>query len=129
MELGPLFDMAKTVRPVKGARMCAGIFHRSRLLALGVSQKKSHPLQARFAHRPDCIYLHAEVAAIVNFLQRHPPMEMVGKDMVVVRAKRGQAARWVMGASRPCPGCRRALEHYGLSTVTFWENGKVLEYV
>ena len=43
------------------ARVVAALYHKNTLIPIGLNQRKTHPLQARFADNPECIFLHAEI--------------------------------------------------------------------
>lgn len=111
-----LFEMAKNVEPIQSARIVAGIHRKGKLLSVGFNQRKSHPLQAKWASRPERIFLHAEIDAIRNYLYHHTLDSLESCSMLVVRVKRSNN-RWVCGCAKPCSGCRRALEFYGLKNI------------
>lgn len=111
-----LYNMAKNVEPIQSARIVAGIHRKGRLLAVGFNQRKSHPLQARWSSRPERIFLHAEVDAIRNYLYNSTADSLVTCSILVVRVKK-QGTSWVCGCAKPCSGCMRALEFYGLKNV------------
>lgn len=116
-----LFEMAKNVQPIQSARIVAGIHRRGKLLAVGFNQRKSHPLQAKWASRPERIFLHAEIDAIRNYLYSSTIDSLTTCSMLVVRIKRSNN-RWVHGCAKPCSGCANALEFYGIRNVK-WTNG------
>lgn len=111
-----LFEMAKNVQPIQSARIVAGIHKRGKLLAVGFNQRKSHPLQAKWASRPERIFLHAEIDAVRNYLYNFTPSSLESCSILVVRTKLSKG-RWVKGMAKPCSGCSRALEFYGLKNV------------
>ena len=111
-----LFNMAKNVEPIQSARIVAGIHRKGRLLAVGFNQRKSHPLQAKWASRPERIFLHAEVDAIRNYLYTSTISSLESCSILVVRVKL-EHGRWVYGCAKPCSGCMRALDFYGLKNV------------
>lgn len=114
--LNILFNMAKNVEPIQSARIVAGIHRKGKLLAVGFNQRKSHPLQAKWASRPERIFLHAEIDAIRNYLYHYTIDSLESCSMVVVRVKLSNN-HWVYGCAKPCSGCRRAIEFYGLKDV------------
>lgn len=120
----PLFDVAQKVEPIQGGRIAAGIFSRyGKLEAIGTNSYKTHPMQAKYAQRPACIHLHAEIDAIRRFLMRHPPRDLINKSMVVVRAKRSQDKQWITGLAKPCSGCMSALNAYSFHSVYYTIEG------
>lgn len=96
----------------KRQRIVATCFdERGRKLSKAVnSYVKSHPAQRFFAikaGRPDAIFLHAEMAAMLK--AKHPIHRLV-----VERYTNGKPA-----LAAPCSVCMKAIEHF---------NVKVLEY-
>ena len=101
-------------------RVGAIIAHRNSVVSMGVNQKKSHPLQARFSSRPHLkhCWLHAEIHAITLA----NTADILGADCYVARVLMdGQ-----LGASRPCKGCSEALKHYGLNRMIYWCDGEII---
>jgi hypothetical protein len=91
----------------------AGIWLDNRLVAIGRNRKKSHPLQARFADRPQRIYLHAEIDAIVDFLTKFHISNCASAEMIVIRLD----AEGNLADSKPCAGCQKALITFGFKDI------------
>jgi len=73
---------------------------------------KSHPLQARYAKasgRPDAIYLHAEVAALIKASNKG---QVVHRLEVIRFNKAGVPVN-----AKPCPSCQQAIADFGVSVV------------
>lgn len=102
-------------------KLSAGIAYKKHLIATGVNSYKSHPLMWEWGKNVESIYLHAEIDAIKNALRLVEPDQLTKCDMYIVRVKRkGERDRaWTHGLAKPCPGCRRAIESFGLRNV-FW---------
>lgn len=82
---------------------------RGKIIAQGINQRKSHPLQAKFSNHPESIYLHAEIAALVDARSEN----LTGATMYVARVlKDGTPA-----LAKPCKGCQKALISFGLKDV------------
>lgn len=83
---------------------------RGRLLSIGRnSYIKSHSLQAKFARkagRPEAIYVHAELAALMKAKQQ------VHKLVVVRYNKDGTP-----GNAKPCEICQLAIKEFGVRYV------------
>ena len=81
-----------------------------RLLSVGKnSYTKTHPLQARLARkcgRPDSIYLHAEMAALVK--AREPVYKLVVSRYDSAGNEKNSA---------PCAICREAIRMFGVKHV------------
>lgn len=96
-------------------RMAAVIMNRRRVVSYGLNSRRSHPLAKRFGRNEECFLLHAEIAALVN--AREP---VGGCDIYVARVlKSGMPAM-----AKPCRGCARALDAFGISGV-FWTEREV----
>jgi len=99
-------------------KMGAAIFHKRKLISIGINHSKTHPIQKRYSvdnERSDkSIYLHAEIAAIIA------AKGYTNNSHIYV-------ARWLrsnnIGDSRPCKACHNALLDAGISKVTYFENG------
>jgi len=85
---------------------------RGRVISVGKnSYVKTHPLQARFAAkagRPEAIYLHAEVDALV----RLKDWSHAHKIVITRVGKSGDTL-----LAKPCESCQRAIEMAGIKVV------------
>lgn len=83
---------------------------RGRLLAVGRnSYIQTHPLQAKFAKkagRPQAIYVHAELAALMKARQQV-------HRLVVVRYNKDGSP----GNAKPCEICQLAIKEFGVKHV------------
>lgn len=83
---------------------------RGKLLAVGHnSYVKTHPLQAKFGKesgRPNAIYIHAELAALLK------SREKVHRLVVLRYDKKGKPAM-----AKPCPACQVAIRHFGVKHI------------
>lgn len=102
-------------------KMAAGIVYKRHLVATGINSYKSHPMMWEWGRNDDSIYLHAEIDAIKNALRLISQDQLTKCDMHVIRVKRvsEQNRNWTYGLAKPCPGCRRAIESFGLRNV-YW---------
>lgn len=113
-----LETIADDVVPVSNAKIAAAIVYRGDIISIGINKLKSDPLQARFAKNEHAIYLHAEIDAIKKALKRLSLSEMEKAELYVVR-RRKLNGKAVSGCSKPCCGCQRAIENYGISNVYY----------
>lgn len=83
---------------------------RGKLLAVGRnSYTRTHPMQARFgkkAGKPNAIYLHAELAALLK------AREQVHKLVVLRLDRHGKPA-----LAKPCPACQLAIKEFNVKQV------------
>lgn len=108
-----LFEIACKMEPVGHARLAACIVKKGVILGFGKNRYKTHPLQAKFAKNEKSIYLHAEIAAIVDALRRYEPEDIQWSTLYLVRAKKTQGI-WGSGYALPCSGCTQALGSFGI---------------
>jgi len=103
------------VSPFRRFPMAACIVCKGEVISCESNHLKTHPLQAKYASKPDRIHLHAEIACLVR--ARWPKESIVvGANMYIGRLlKNGD---W--GCSKPCPGCFAALDHSGIGSVTYY---------
>ena len=100
------------------------ILNKNKIVSQGVNQeKKTHPLQAKFAQLAGLdtkIYLHAEIAALVKCRSEC--------DTIVV-ARLGGNTQEELRMSKPCPICRLALQEAGIKHVYYTtDEGFLYEY-
>ena len=85
---------------------------RGRLLSVGRnSYTRTHPLQAKYGRRagkPNAIYLHAELSALLK------AREQVHKLVVLRYDKDGNPA-----LAKPCPACQLAIREFGVKNVEY----------
>jgi deoxycytidylate deaminase len=85
---------------------------RGRVLSVGKnSYVKTHPLQARHAHRaglPDKLFLHAEVSAII----RCRDLSKAHRILVTRVGRNGDLL-----LAKPCPVCASAISEAGIKIV------------
>jgi cytidine deaminase len=84
-------------------------------VGLGTNSKKTHPLQKRFKDRNDRIYLHAEIAAIVDAKLSDY------KDTIMIVA-RVLPYHNSFAMSRPCGGCFDAIRAFGVETIVYMDD-------
>lgn len=85
---------------------------RGRVLSTGEnSYSKTHPIQYHYAKqvdRPEAVYLHAEIAALIKLKD----IDRAHKIVIHRSGARGEAL-----PASPCPICQLAIEHAGIKIV------------
>lgn len=91
------------------------LLNKSKIVASATNlERKSHPIQARFAERVglrEKIYLHAEIATLVKCREEC--------DTIVVARVNPQGK---LRMARPCPICELALKEAGISKIHYTTN-------
>ncbi len=123
--LKQLAIIARDVLPIGSARIASAIYYRGQLVGLGTNKKKSHPFQAKWGRREECIYLHAEIEAIKNSINRMGGIDFFKESTIYVVRQKVINGQWVDGLAKPCAGCQRAIESFGLREVIYSENGRI----
>jgi tRNA(Arg) A34 adenosine deaminase TadA len=102
-------------------KLAAGIVYKKSLIAVGLNSFKTHPLMLLYGKNDQSVFLHAEIDVIKNALKVITLEELEQCDLYVYRVKReGQySSRWINGLSRPCAGCMRAIEAFGVRGVFY----------
>ncbi len=113
--------LARDVPKVGNARLAAALILDNKIVSVGVNSRKSHPFQAKYGKNKDAIYLHAETAAIKNFLRMDEPDKLSRCTMFVCRVKQSNTIpRYtVWGLARPCIGCQRAIALFNIKKVVY----------
>lgn len=83
------------------------------MISIGINQKKTHPLQARFCSNPERLYLHAETDAISRAIK--VTNDFSKAYLYVGRSKFGA----IPGMARSCNGCIDCAEHYGFKGIFY----------
>lgn len=112
--------------PVRlNSRLAAAVVYRGDIVAFGTNVMKTHPFQARYAKNDKAIFLHAETSAIRNALKEISIDELEASILYVVRVKSTPTHGSVFGLSRPCCGCQRCIETFGIKNVYYTlDNGQ-----
>lgn len=96
------------------AQRMAAVLSNGKDIYTGMNSWKTHPMQARFSRHPDCIHIHAEIAAIVAAV-RAGQRDLSGFSLWVARVLRdGHTA-----LAAPCTGCQRAIGAFDIANV-YW---------
>jgi tRNA(Arg) A34 adenosine deaminase TadA len=108
-------------------KLAAGIVYKSQLIATGINSYKSHPIMCEWGTNAESIYLHAEIDAIKNALKLITQSQLAKCDIYIVRVKHSYnvSGNWEEGLAKPCPGCRRAIESFGLKRVFWTEDNNI----
>src|ERR1041385_5956239 len=95
-------------------RMWAGIWYGKKLIAEGFASSKSHPLQLKFSNRFYKIFVHAEIAALADYLRKLKINSSIPDlrycIMTIARVKKDNSA----GLAKPCGTCQAAILEFGI---------------
>tara|TARA_R110000851_G_scaffold43716_1_gene107875 strand:- start:1189 stop:1581 length:393 start_codon:yes stop_codon:yes gene_type:complete len=120
------FKLAQAVEPVRGARIAAAVVRKGKVISYGFNHKKSHPFQAKFCKNNHAVFFHAEVHAIKNALSFIDIDDISKCELYIVRAKRDKTNRkWITGMSKPCSGCQKCIDMFGLKSVYYSQEGEL----
>ena len=101
--------------PVFRSKHAALLTIKSRVLATGVNQYKTHPMMARYCKHPEAVSLHAEIDCLTKALRRYGTELVRHSSLYVARVtKDGSLAN-----SQPCVGCQRAIDAFQVKTVYY----------
>lgn len=109
-----LLKAQANVSQFKRFPMAACIVCKGEVISCESNHLKTHPLQAKYASKPDRIHLHAEIATLVR--ARWPRNSVEGCEMYVGRLLKN--GLW--GCSKPCSGCLAAIDHAGIKKITYY---------
>lgn len=111
--MNKLIDSASSATLIQSSRHACAITYKNRILCIGTSKKKTHPLQEKFKSRKERVYLHAEIDAIVKCINLHGTEILKDCEMHVLRVTGGGN----IGFSKPCPGCQKAIDAFNIKKV------------
>lgn len=98
--------------------LAAAVVKSNKIIAFGYNQRKTHPMQLRFARNEQSIYLHAEIDAIKNALKEVSVEDLSNCILYVVRTKKDFSE----GLAKPCKGCKMAIATFGIKKVIYTTN-------
>ena len=111
------------------AKLAAAVVRGNYIISIGMNSMKTHPFQAKYGINSECIYMHAELAAIKNALREIDVTDFRYHNMYIVRVKRPfpNSNSFIYGLAKPCIGCMRAITEFGLNKIVFTTNlqGKI----
>lgn len=91
---------------------------RGKVVSVGMNRRKSHPMQKQYGITSHSIWLHAEIDCLKRVIRTHSPEEIADMTMYIARvSKRGFPM-----LAKPCSGCQRALEDFGIKQVNWTED-------
>jgi len=120
------FEIAKSTERVRGSRMAAVLVRKNKVVGVGFNHMKSHPFQTKYARNEHAIFFHAETHAIKNALQTLDVDDLEKCTLYIARARQGDGKdkrHWEYGSSKPCAGCARCINEFGIRRVVYTENG------
>lgn len=110
-----LLQIAENVPLIQSSRHAACVTYKGKIVSIGISQLKSHPLQLKFQPNKARIFLHAEIDAIVKAINSHGSDFLKDCELHVLRLTKGNK----LGMSKPCPGCQKAIEAFGIQNIHY----------
>lgn len=113
-----LFGVATKLKPTARCRVVAAITRRGKIMSIGHNSYNSCRLARQFKKHDLALYNHAEVNAIHNFLRRYPAPHLKKCKIYVCRVKLIDGV-FILGASKPCIGCLKAIHAFGLKDVIY----------
>lgn len=104
---------------VQNSRHAAAICLGHKILCTGVNQRKTHPLMKQFQDHPEKLYLHAEINAIVQVINKYGTEILPETEIYVTRLSKGGN----IGSSKPCESCQKAIDFFKIKRVHYWTDG------
>lgn len=120
--LNVLFEVAKELPGVGGAKVAAALYVKNELVAVGWNQERTSPFAAKYGRNSLAICLHGETHAIKQALRTYSVDDLARAKttLYVCRAKRtGIGGEFIWGLSKPCMGCLRSIVDFGIKRVVY----------
>ena len=111
-------SLKRITRDIPGAgnqKLAACLVKGNKIISFGVNKRKTHPLQVKYARNSESIYLHAEIDVIKNSLKEISSEVLSDCTLYIARTKKNGSE----GISKPCKGCMRAIETFGIKKVVY----------
>lgn len=112
-----LIKLAKTSDNAGGSKHSCIITRGNKILASGVNSEKTNPFLTQFPLIPKWTHysVHAEIAAINDFVSRNPYKKLRKCELLVVRVlDNGE-----MSLSKPCEVCQTVLDKLSVKKVKY----------
>lgn len=114
-----MVKIASKHAPVAGHRVYCEIWNGERI-TFG-NNRKTGFCDERYMKNVDAVGMHAEIAALMAAESK--PYHVKGAVALVARAKKTRrGGEIVAGLAKPCEGCMRALEDWGIAYVMWTED-------
>ena len=98
--------------------MIAALVLRNKVLAKGYNNYSSRQLSRKYKKHEYAVFCHAEIDAIHSFLKENSPELLQKCTLYVCRAKLVNG-KWVVGNSKPCIGCQRAIDAFKIKKIIY----------
>lgn len=120
-----LREVAASSDAVGGSRVSAAIVQKREIQSIAWAKMKTHPIQRKYSKNEHCIYLHAEIGAILASVKKS--LDLSRCSLYVCRTKRYRldkgagAATDVLGWGYcyPCLGCQQAISAFDIKQVFY----------
>lgn len=104
-------------------RIVSCLVLRGRVISYGFNSFKTHPFQKRYGRNEHACHWHSEVNCIYNALKLgYTKEDLKNSSLYVCRVKRVRVGPTTLdrfGLAKPCEGCQRCIEEYGIKSVTY----------
>lgn len=117
-----LFKLAINISPVAHAKVVAAVIYKGGIVSIGICRYKTHPIQKMFGRTDKSIYLHAEVDALISATKSNIDLSRCTLYVLRVKRPRANSKDWVLGNSKPCDGCSRAIKSFNIKRVIYTED-------
>lgn len=123
--------IARDVTPVAGARIASALVYKREILAIGVCENKTHPLQDKYNRHPSAIFLHSEISVIKNAVRvgvtedifkrstLYVCRQKVDQTVVSSNGRKNVTKKWTSGLACPCKGCAAAITAFDIGEVIY----------
>jgi deoxycytidylate deaminase len=118
--INDLFEKAKTIDRVAGAKLSAAIVYRNDVIAIATNTTKTHPLQKKYGKNDNSVCLHAEIHAVVKALKIIDRSDFAQCELYIARARQtGRKSDYIWGSAAPCEGCIRMINDMNIKQTIF----------
>lgn len=115
-------SIAESTPAFAQARVGAVIAIKSKIIAVGFNNSKSHPFATRYQRHEKAIFPHAEIMAIFGAAKKMSISDFRKTTLYVGRIKCNINGKDVPGIAKPCSGCDAAIKAFNIDKVIYSTN-------
>lgn len=127
-----LADKAIRSKKANRAKIAAMLVVKGKMHFFGYNQEKTDPFQVLYQKHEEAFNIHAEIHALKKALKKVDAKDLSRSTLYVCRVRNLDPKNrftWQWGLAKPCQGCQKAINEFGIKKVVYSINCTSDEYV